>query len=129
MSDRPGGQREPGSLREVGASLLALVRTRFELLGLELREEALRAQRVLVMSTIAAFFLGAALVLVGVFVAVAFRDSYPLVALGLVVALFAAIGVGLALHVRSSLVKGPKPFSATVKELEEDLSLLRDRHE
>jgi uncharacterized membrane protein YqjE len=119
-----GGPDVPAS--DTGAALVGLVGTRLELLGIELREEALYLQRMLVLGIVAAFFLGGALVLVGVLVAAALWDSHRLLALGAVAALYAAVGtIGLT-RLRSSVLRRPAPFDASVHELQADLSALRE---
>jgi uncharacterized membrane protein YqjE len=117
--------RPEGSVRSVGTMLLALFGTRIELLGVELREESLRAQRLLVIGAVAAFFLGAALVLAGILFVVALWDSHRLLALGALIVLYGGLGIGLLLHIRLSARKAPLPFSATAREIEADLELLR----
>jgi len=128
-SNRPDPRSEPGSLSAIGATLLALVRTRFELIAVELREEALRAQRLFVMAAIGVLFIGAALVLLGLLVAAAFADTHPLLALGGMTLFYAALGTWLVLRLRRSMAEGPMPFSATVGELERDLADLQGRHD
>jgi len=113
-------------MREAGTALLGLIGTRVELLGLELREEALHLQRMLVLGVVAAFLMGGALVLFGIFIAAFFWDTHRLIALGAVVALYGA-GGGLALmRLRSAVYDRPPPFDATVRELEADLKALRE---
>jgi len=105
---------------------VGLVGTRLELLGIELREEALYLQRSLVLGIVAAFLLGGALVLVGVLFAAAFWDSHRLLALGGVAALYAAAGAAGLVRLRSSVFRRPAPFDTTVRELEADLRALRE---
>jgi len=113
-------------VREAGTALLGLIGTRVELLGLELREEALHLQRMLVLGVVAAFLMGGALVLFGILIAAAFWDTYRLLALGGVVVLYGA-GGGLALmRLRSAVYNRAPPFDATVRELEADLKALRE---
>ena len=124
--DQPEGAA-PGSLSAIAASLLALVHTRFELLGVELREEALRAQRLLLMAAAAILFLGAALVLVALVVAQLFADAQPLAALAGMTILYVAIAAWLFVRMRETIARGPAPFAATLRELDEDVGALKDR--
>jgi uncharacterized membrane protein YqjE len=121
--DPPGGAA-PGSLSAIAASLLALVHTRFELLGLELREEALRAQRMLLVAAAAVLFLGAALVLLALVVAQLFADTHPLAALAAMTILYVAIAGALFLRMRQAIAHGPAPFAATLRELEKDMGMV-----
>jgi uncharacterized membrane protein YqjE len=127
--DDPGSGAPPGSVSSVAATLLALLRTRIALVGVELREETRRAIGLLLALAIAVLFAGASLVAFAFFVAAAFWDTHPLLALGGITLLYAAIGIGLLLRVRAVLRDAPIPFEATVREFDEDLSMLRDRDE
>lgn len=120
MEERP----EP-SVRRVGAAILALTGTRVELAGVELREETLRAGRLLLLGAIAVLLLSAALIFAGAFVVVAVGAENRLFALGAIVAIYAAAAVGLLLKIRTSLRDGPAPFAATVRELRADVDALR----
>jgi uncharacterized membrane protein YqjE len=122
----PGGRAPDVPANGVGGALVGLIGTRLELLGIELREEALQLQQMLVLGIVAAFFLGAALVLAGVLVAAAFWDSHRLLALGSVAALYAIVGVVGLGRLRSSVLRRAPPFDATVKELQADLQALRE---
>lgn len=128
MDDAPGPQaREAaGSMRATGEALVGLLGTRIELLGVELREEALQLQRLLVLGVVAAFVLGAALVMAGLLVAAAFWDTYRLAALAAVTVLYAVAGVLIVLRARSSAARRAGPFHATARELEADLRALRE---
>jgi uncharacterized membrane protein YqjE len=124
--DQPEGAA-PGSLSAIAASLLALVQTRVELLGVELREEVLRAQRVLLMAAAAVLFLGAALVLLALVVAQLFADTHPLAALAAMTLVYLAIAAWLVLRMRDTVARGPAPFEATLRELDQDVGTLNKR--
>ena len=128
-SGRPEAAPPPGSARDLGAAVLALLGTRVELAGVELREESLRLTRFVVLAVVAALLLAAALVLFGVWVAAFFWDTHRLLALGLVVAAYAAIAVGILLRIKAAATGGPMPFAATVRELQEDAAEMKARHE
>jgi uncharacterized membrane protein YqjE len=126
MSGDPGEPRPEGSVRNIGTTLLALLGTRIELIGVELREESLRIQRMLVAGAVAAILLGAALVLAGVLVVVAFWDTHRLLALAAVTVAYAALGAVLLARARAAARAAPTPFAATAAEIQADLELLRD---
>ena len=113
------------SARNVLAGVLDLGRTRFELLGTELREELARLATavigglaVLVLVSLGLGFAGAALVL---YVAEANR-----LAATLGVALFFFAAAGLAVwQVRRLAAQKPRAFDATISELERDLKAIR----
>jgi uncharacterized membrane protein YqjE len=122
MSDsapnHPGGWLE--SLRRMGESVLALLRGRLELFGVELQEEKLRLLNLLLWMGVAA-----ALIFAGGFVAVVALAfwlwtvaGYPgligLVAACLVAALCIIMGI------RRKIRNGPAPFAQTVAEFRKD---------
>jgi uncharacterized membrane protein YqjE len=119
------GDPSPGSLGSVAATVLALVRTRVALVGVELREETGRAIGLLVSVAVAVLFLGAALVAFALFVGVVFWDTYRVPALAVVTVLYAAIGIVLLMRIRSALRTAPIPFEATLGELDRDLAAMR----
>jgi uncharacterized membrane protein YqjE len=122
----PGAGRPEGTVRDAGAALVGLVGTRLELLGVELREEALFIQRVLLLGIVASFLLGGALVLAGALIAAAFWESHRLLALGGVAALYAIVAAACLMRVRSSVVGRAPPFETTARELEADVRALRE---
>jgi uncharacterized membrane protein YqjE len=112
-------------MSEIGATLLALLRTRVALVGVELREETRRVLGLLLLAGLALILAGAALVAFALFVAAAFWETHPLLALGGIVVVYAALAAVLLLRVQASLRDAPIPFEATVREMETDLSMLR----
>jgi uncharacterized membrane protein YqjE len=116
-----------GSIRGAGDALLGLISTRVELLGIEIREEAVHLQRLLVLGIVAAFVLGAALVMAGLLVAAMFWETHRLLALGVVAALYAIVGGALLMQLRSAAFTRPGPFQATVSELQADLRAFRSK--
>jgi uncharacterized membrane protein YqjE len=114
----------PGSLRGVGTAVLALVGTRAELLGVELREETLRAFQLLLWGAVAVLFLAASLVFAGAWVVMAIGEERRLLALGIVTVLYAGGAIAVFLWIRGTLRSAPLPFSATASELKADIDAL-----
>src|SRR5258706_10878361 len=103
---------------DMGEALLGLIATRIELLGIELREEALHLQRMLVLGVVAAFLFGSALVLAGLLLAAAVPDTQPLLALGVLVLLY-AIGRAPGLtRLRSVPCPRPGAFHVAFNQLD-----------
>jgi uncharacterized membrane protein YqjE len=123
-SDAP---RPAGSIRSVAAAVLALAGTRFELLGLEAREEAMRVARALLLGAIAVFLLGASLVFLGALLVVAAGDEHRILALVAITVIYAGTGAGILAWVRASWVGAPTPFSATAREIKADVDGLMGR--
>ncbi len=114
-----------GSLRALGASAIAIFRTRLELLSIELAEEK---SRVL---TLAAWALSGLLALaIGVLmasllvVAVFWDTEHRLTALGVVTAVYFAAGLIALAIARSKLQSAPLIFDETLAELERDRQVL-----
>lgn len=109
----------------LAATLLSILRTRFELFTLEAAEQKANVLTLLGMAFGALVFLILALLVFTGTVALYFwptDDRY--LALALLALIYLLIGVGLLLAVRSRLVNGPAPFSATLEELRRDIDLL-----
>jgi uncharacterized membrane protein YqjE len=127
MSDTPpdtGGWLE--SLRRIGGSLSALLRSRFELFTVELQEEKLRLLNLLV-------WLGLALALAtaGIFVAI-IALAFWLWAVagyaGLIALAVAALAAAFAIlwSIRRKIQTGPTPFAQTAAEFRKDGECLRN---
>ncbi|MBL8512260.1 MAG: phage holin family protein [Betaproteobacteria bacterium] len=117
------------TLRQFGATLLALVHTRAELAVLELQEEAQRRKQLVILGAIAAVFFALGLLLLAVFIIVLFWDSHRLLACLGVTLVYLGIGAGALWRMIDQARRSPPPFAATLKELNEDLNALRGRHE
>ncbi|ARP91731.1 hypothetical protein CAL14_16730 [Bordetella genomosp. 9] len=113
------------SLLGVASSLVDLGRTRFELLALEASTEWARLLRLLGCAFGALLFLTLAVLVFSILVAVYFWPTdQRYIALGVLAAAYAVLGLILIYLVRRTLVLGPKPFAATLDELKRDVQLL-----
>jgi uncharacterized membrane protein YqjE len=117
---RPAEEVVSGPLRRLGASMLALLRIRLELLAIELQEEKDRVVRMLVWAVVTAFLGCFALVFVAAFVTVALWDSHRLLALGVFSLLFVALAAWGALELRRIAGASPTLFRASLGELRND---------
>jgi uncharacterized membrane protein YqjE len=117
------------SLRALGATLLALIGTRAELLVVELREEGERRKEMLVLAGVAAVFLALGLLLVAFFVVVLFWETHRIVATAAVTLAYLAIGAGALARLRQKARSSPAPFEATLAEFAKDLEMLKKRDE
>jgi len=119
----------PGSLRALGATVLALVCARVKLIAVELQEERARAGQKLVLVVLAALFLAMGMLLAAFLVIVLFWDAHRMLAAGGVTLLYLAIGGWALVRLREMNHNSPPPFSATMSEFANDLKLLRGRDE
>lgn len=125
----PLGAGLPGSLRGLGATLLALVCARAELIVIELQEEKERAGQKLVLVILAALFLTMGLLLAAFLVVVLFWETHRMLAAGSVTLLYLGIGGWALARLREMNHNSPLPFSVTMSEFANDLKLLRGHDE
>ena len=110
----------------IGATLVAMVRTRLELAAVEVQEEAHRLIGYFAWTLLAVFLVAAAFMLVALFVILLFWDSYRLQAVAGMAMLFALAGTVIAMRVRASFDAKPAMLAATLGELRKDAELLRN---
>lgn len=109
-----------GSVKNLAATLVAVVQTRLQLLANEIQEESLRLWRLWLMSVIAVFFLAFSVLLFTLLVIAAYWDSNRLLAIGGFAALYLIIGIVLAIVLRRSAAVDSRLFEASLGELEKD---------
>ena len=130
MSEPVSGEAGAGivqSLRNLAATLVALLRTRFELVATELEEERIRLLQLLFWAAGAFFFFGVGILLVVFLLVAVFWDSYRITAIAALAVIFLAAGVGMACGVRRRMQARPKLFSASLDELAKDRDHLTPR--
>jgi uncharacterized membrane protein YqjE len=115
------------SLKRMASTLLAIFRTRLELLSSELEEERLRVSQMLFYASAALFFLGLAIMLLTVFIVVVFWDSYRLPVLGGLTALFFVAGLWAWNALHRAARERSRLFSASLSELSDDIDRLTPR--
>lgn len=124
MAAGSGGEGLFSALRNLLATLVATGRTRLELLGIEVEEEALRLLGLVARGIAALFLLGLGLILLIACLAVAFWEQR--VAIFGAFALF-TLGAGLYLFLRAKQ-QASQPsalFRSSIAELDADLARLR----
>ena len=114
-----------GSLRALGATVIGILRTRLELLAVELAEEKNRLLAILLWSLGGLLALAMGILMLSLLVVAAFWDTdHRLTALGVVAALYFLSGVGALLFVRNKMANSPFAFDETLAELERDRQAL-----
>jgi uncharacterized membrane protein YqjE len=113
------------TVTRLGATLVAMVQTRLELAAVEMEEQSQRFQRNLLLSLLAMFLFGIALVLVALFVVILFWDSYRIAAVLGMAALFALAALALGLKVRAGVAGRPRLLAATLAELQKDIEFVK----
>lgn len=125
----PAGDGAIASVRALGATFLALLGARAELVGIELKEEAQKRKQLLTLLLFAALFLACALLLAAVFVVVLFWETHRLEAIAAVTIVYAAIGSWSLLRFRAILRDSPPAFSATLAEFRKDIEMIQGSDE
>lgn len=108
------------SLRTLLASVLAALRTRGELLQVEVEEERLRVAGIVVMVGAAAFFLALGVLLLSFFLILLYWDTHRVQVAGLLALGYLAIGVICALVARQRSRAKSRLFAASLAELAKD---------
>ena len=109
----------------LAATLLAMVRTRIELASVEVEEQLQRYIGYLLMSLLALFLSGIAIVLVALFVVILFWDTYRIAAVLGMAAVFALAALAIGMKVRAGFASQPALLSVTMAELRKDIELLK----
>ncbi len=116
------------SLRNLAATLVALLRTRAELLVTELEEERIRLLQLLFWAAGALFLSGVGILLLTILLVAVFWDSsYRVTAIVALAGVFLAAGIGMAIGVRNRMHARPRLFSASLDELARDKDQLTPR--
>lgn len=128
MDEQPSqGRGLFDSLSVLVANLVAIVRTRIDLVSTELEEAQARQVALMVAVAAGIFCAGMVLVLAVVLVLALFWDDHRFAALGALIALFAVSGLVAAVSARHQIQTKPKMFSATLAELTKDYHQLTHR--
>jgi len=114
------------SVRDLAATAVALIQTRFELLVTELEEERVRLLQLLLWVTGALFFTAIGILLLSILVVAIFWDEHRILALSVLSGIFLAAGFGMAVGVGKRIKDRPGMFSASLGELGKDKDQLRD---
>lgn len=125
MTDNQRTTSPRPSLRRIAGSLLEIVQSRIELIGIELTEEKERLMGVAFLGLAAMLFGMLALVALTALVIVVFWDTYRLQAMTGVFIVYLVLAAGCALRARTILREAPMPFEATLAEFEKDRDALR----
>ncbi|MCX5563995.1 phage holin family protein [Alcaligenes phenolicus] len=113
------------TISQLGSTLIGAVSTRLELFALEAGQQ--KASLITIFSMVfgALLFSTLAVLVFSLLLALYFWPTdYRYWALGVLVVVYAGLGVGLFLAVRRRLTTGPIPFSATLSELRRDVAFI-----
>lgn len=112
------------TIGRIGATVLAMARTRLELASVELQEETQRVVGYLALALIATVLGSVALLLAVILVLALFWDTHRLLALSAMIGVF-AIGCAITVaRLRTGLAQRPPLLSQTLAELRKDAAAL-----
>jgi len=112
--------------RRMLAILVSMVRTRLNLLAVELMQEKSRIWLLLLLTALALLFAFMALLTLSLFVIVAFWDDNRLLAIGCLFAFYVAAALVALFTLRRKSRVGSKLFAGTLDELAKDSAALED---
>nr|WP_257022642.1 phage holin family protein [Pigmentiphaga litoralis] len=114
-----------GSLRSLAATSVGILKTRLELVAIELAEEKTRLMGLLILALAGLLCLAIGLLMFSFLVVVAFWDTdHRLLSILLVGLVYLVLGIGMLLAVRKKAIDAPIAFEETLAELERDRELL-----
>jgi len=127
MAEASSGLME--SVKRLLSTLASIASTRLELLANELQEERLYLTQMLLFSLFALFCSGMGILLLTVFIVALFWDDHRLAVLSTLSILFFAVGMLMAMVLRSKARVRSRLFSASLAELAKDREQLKASHE
>ncbi len=127
-NEQPGpALRVLDSLKAASATLISIVQTRLELLGVELQEQFYDSVRFLLWGIVVIALAGMGIVMLSLSLLIAFWEEHRLLVALLLGTGFLAASAMIFLALRHSLARRANPFQATLHELTKDQGELRAR--
>jgi uncharacterized membrane protein YqjE len=115
------------SLKDLGQTFVEIIRTRIEILSLDVNEARIRFVSILIISAFAFFFLAFGTIIAAFWLIAIFWESHRLLILGTLTAVFLGGGLIFLILLVWKLKKGPKFLKGTIDELKKDSAALSDR--
>ncbi|MGB8931753.1 MAG: phage holin family protein [Anaeromyxobacteraceae bacterium] len=115
------------SLKQLARTAVEIVRTRLELLSLDVEEAKLRLLSILLLGAVAFLCLSLGVVMGAFWLVAAFWETHRMLVLGLLTGGFLGGGVLALAALAWRARKGPRLFAATIAELEKDGEALGGR--
>jgi uncharacterized membrane protein YqjE len=122
-----GTQRPLGllaSVRQFGATMVALIHTRIELLTTEFEEELQRGVVILAWTMLALFFGALCVLMLAVTLLIIFWDDHRVLAAVLITLAFAALTTVTAIFARLQVRAKPRFMASSMEELKRDRAYL-----
>ena len=123
----PGGGGMMDTMRSFMASWIAVIKTRVEIVSVEIEEQREWLEQLVLLAVAALFCLSLGVILLTLFIVVLFWEKYQLVVLGLFTLLYLGGGVALFLMLKQKMKNKPRLFASTAAELGKDYAALQPR--
>lgn len=130
MASSPSGPSASGvidSIRSFLASWVAVLKTRVDIISVELEEQREWLERLILMALAALFCISLGIILLTLFIVVLFWETARLWVLGGFAVLYLGGGAVLWMLLRQKMKAKPRLFSATSSELAKDYSALQPK--
>lgn len=114
-----------GSLKNALAVFVGSLQTRLELFVTELEEERERLKQTLVLTLLLFFGLGLGFILLNIFAVALFWRAGWIFGIGVLAAVYLAVGIVAGLALRKKILTRPGLFPATLAELRKDCDRMR----
>ncbi|MDP2828969.1 MAG: phage holin family protein [Sulfuricellaceae bacterium] len=127
MKNSPDSHPDSGlfeSLKGLAVRGVSVVKTRLELLSVELAEEKEYLLALLIAYQMTLFFVGMSIIFLALFLLVAFWENHRLLVVGLFMGFFLLASVSSVSFVKHLLKRKSRLFSASLAELSKDLNEL-----
>lgn len=120
--EAPGSQSQGlvHSLKNLGATGVAILYTRLQLVSNEIQEEKERLIELMVYAVVGVFCASFGMLLLTFYIVVAFWDTNRLAVLAVMTMLYLALGVAALITLRSKAKAHAALFTATLTELKKD---------
>ena len=112
------------NLKRMAGTVLAMAQTRAELLAVEIEEEVQRLFGYLMLSLVALFCFGIAVLLAILLIIILFWDTHRVAVVAGLMGFFAILTIGIGLWVRNCYRQKPRFLSATMNELSKDIQAM-----
>lgn len=112
------------SFVKVAGTVLAILKTRFELIAIEVEEEWMRLLTYLLLSLAGLFCLALTILLAVILIIVLCWESYRIPAMVGLIVFFGLLTLGIAIGVKRSFSKKPKMLALTCQEISKDVDRL-----
>jgi uncharacterized membrane protein YqjE len=125
-----GSVRPPGllaSIRHFGATIVALIHTRIELVSTEVEEELQRGLIILLWMMLALLFGGLAIVMLAVTLLIIFWDDHRVAVAVLITVTFVVTAGFMAYLAQARIIGKPRFMAATIEELKRDRAYLEGK--